>query len=169
MRPNPSSRGPGGAGFTLPELIIVIVMLGVLGVVGSLMIRSVNEKSHLAVASANALSDLRYAQETAMAERRDVQFIVNTGANSYSAVYAATGAPLKSPMKQDVGMTVVLGTDETSGVSITEGLASVIFNPDGVPYTSYPAGLDLAAPVTVMTLNSKNSVVLQPSGFSEIQ
>lgn len=164
-RVGPSNR-PGDAGFTLPEVIITVVLLGLVVTAGSLMIQSVNEKTRLAVASSNALSDLRYAQETAMAEHRDVSFAVNTGDNSYSAVYAATGAAVKSPQKQSEGMIVAVGVNETAGVRITSGNPSVTFNSDGIPFIG---GTDLAGPLTVMTLNGERSIVLQPSGYSEVQ
>lgn len=169
MRLTKPVNRPGGAGFTLPELIIVVVAAGLIGSTASLILSSVNEKSRIALAVNNALSDLRYAQETAMAERQDVQFNVNTGANSYSAVYAATGVAVKSPQNRSAGLTVVLGSGETHGVSISAGNASIVFNPDGIPYTAYPAGADLAGPVTILTLNGSRSVVLQPSGLSDIQ
>lgn len=155
---------PGGAGFTLPELIIAVVILGIVAGVGSLMFRAVNEKTRLAVASSNALSDLRYAQETAMAEHRDVNFTVS--GNSYSAVYAASGVAIKSPQKQSEGLIVVVGVAETAGVQITSANPTVTFNSDGIPFIG---GVDLAGPLTVMTLNGERSIVLQPSGYSEVQ
>ncbi|MBN2201352.1 prepilin-type N-terminal cleavage/methylation domain-containing protein [bacterium] len=161
-----SSCKPGGAGFTLPEVIIAVVILGIVASVGSLMFQAVNEKSRLAVASSNALSDLRYAQETAMAEHRDVNFTVNASGNSYAATYAVTGAAVKSPQKQSESLVVVLGVDETTGVSITAANPTVTFNSDGIPFIG---GVDLAGPLTVMTLNGERSIVLMPSGYSEVQ
>ena len=164
-----SSGMRGSPGFSLVEVIVVVTVIGVIGATAGFLFSSANRKSRITVAASNALSDLRYAQETAMTERQDVTFTVNAGGNSYSAVYAASGALLKSPLKQTEGLSITLGTKETKGVSITAANASVTFNPDGIPYSPYPSGGDLAGAVTIMTLNSEMSVVLQPSGYSEVQ
>ncbi|MDM7925003.1 MAG: type II secretion system protein [bacterium] len=164
------SRGRRGSpGFSLVEIIVVLTVLGVVAAAAGLGFRAINEKSRIAVAASNALSDLRYAQETAMTERQDVTFTVNSGTNSYSAAYSASGALLKSPLKPTESLNVTLGVKETKGVSITAANASITFNPDGIPYSPYPSGGDLAGAVTIMTLNGEMSVVLQPSGYSEVQ
>ncbi len=159
----------GSPGFSLVEVIVVVTVMGVIAATAGLVFSAINKNSRIAVAASNALSDLRYAQETAMTERRDVTFTVNSGANSYSAAYSGTGTLLKSPLKPAEGLSITLGTKESKGVSITAANASMTFNPDGIPYTPYPAGGDLAGPVTIMTLNGEKSVVLQPSGYSEVQ
>ena len=160
-------------GYSLAELIVIIVVMGILASAVGFTIKNVNENSRIAVAADNALANMHYAQQTAMAESADVNFAVSSGTNSYSARYAVStrhpgGEYLKSPADPTQNLTVTLNQAESKGVSITSGYAGVItFNSDGIPY--YSGGGVLTGEVTLMTLNAKSSLVLQPSGFAEIR
>lgn len=154
-------------GFSLAELIIIIVVMGILAAAVGLTINSVNEDSRISVAANNALSDLRYSQEIAMAERKDVNFTVSAGTNTYSATYQSTGLYLKSSQDQSKNMTVTLNSGDTKGVSMSAGYSgSITFDSDGIPYAG---ATELTAPLTLMTLNGKMSLVLLPSGFAQIE
>jgi len=154
-------------GFSLAELIIVIVVMGILAAVVGLSVKSINESSRLSVASENALSDLRYVQEIAMAENKDVNFTVNTGTNTYSATYRSTGQYLKSSQNVSANMTVTLNSGDTKGVTMSGGYSgSITFDSDGIPYQG---ASELTAPLTLMTLNGKMSLVLLSSGFAQIE
>ncbi len=154
-------------GFSLAEIIVVIVVMGILAVVIGFAINSINESSRISVAANNALSDLRYAQEIAMSERKDVNFTINTGANTWSATYTGTGAFLKSSQDQSADMLVTLNTGNYSGVSMSAGYSgSITFDSDGIPYAGTT---ELSGPLTLMTLNGKSSLVLQPTGFAQIE
>jgi prepilin-type N-terminal cleavage/methylation domain-containing protein len=160
-------------GYSLVELIIVLVLVGILAGVIGFSVKDTDEKSRLAVASNNALANLRFAQQTAMSESADVNFVVNSGTNSYYSRYAVSarypgGDYLKSPTDPTQNLSVTLNQGQSKGVSITSGYAGVItFNSDGIPY--YSGGGVLTGEVTLMTLNSKASLVLEPSGYAEIR
>jgi prepilin-type N-terminal cleavage/methylation domain-containing protein len=166
MRSNRKSRS---LGFTLAELVIVLVVVVILSGAVSVSVKDANQTARLSTAAGRALSDLRYAQEAAMTERRIVQFTVS--GNTYSAKYVDTGLPLKSPMDRTKNLSVTLNTNDglfnTVGVTITSGIAgSINFNVDGRPVTT--AGADLPAQTSIMNLNNKQNLVLYNSGYSVI-
>ena len=154
-------------GFSLAELIVIIVVMGIMAAAAGVAINSVNQNSRISVAANNALSDMRYAQEIAMAERKDVNFTVNTDTNTYSATYTSTGTYLKSSQNESANMTVTLNSGDTKGVTMSGGYSgSITFDSDGIPYQG---ATELTAPLTLMTLNGKMSLVLLSSGFAQIE
>ena len=154
-------------GFSLAELIVIIVVMGILAAAAGVAINSVNQNSRISVVANNALSDMRYVQEIAMAERKDVNFTVSTGTNTYSAAYKSTGLYLKSSQDISKNMTVTLNSGDSKGVTMSAGYSgSITFDSDGIPYQG---ASELTAPLTLMTLNGKMSLVLLSSGFAQIE
>jgi len=79
-----------GRGFTMVELIVVMVLIGVLGAIG--LSRFFDRRAFDASAAAEqSLAMLRYAQKLAIAQRRDV-FVRFDGTNM-RLCYAAACAP----------------------------------------------------------------------------
>ena len=153
-------------GFTLAELIVVMAVTGILLTVVTISVSRIDEDSRLSVAAARALADLRYAQERAMAEQKEVSFSVNQGANQYWATYQESGQPLLSSLKTP--LKVQLNQGDSKGVVITStqvGVGQLSFNSDGLPLLN---GSALTTQVTVMFLNNKMNIVLFPSGYSVI-
>ncbi|HEY0855722.1 MAG TPA: GspH/FimT family pseudopilin [Albitalea sp.] len=75
-------------GFTLPELVIVLVLTGILAVVA---IPRMSDPGGFAARGARdyVASGLRYAQKSAVAMRRNV--CVNVGASALAVTYATAG------------------------------------------------------------------------------
>lgn len=154
------------SGFSLVELVIVMVVSGILLLGVTVSIGRIDEDSRLAVTAGRALADLRYAQEKAMAEQREVNFWVNQGSNRYWSTYQATGNPVLSSLQEP--LQVQLNQGDSRGVVITStglGGSRLSFNSDGVPLLN---GSPLTTQLSVMLLNNKINIVLFPSGFSVI-
>jgi prepilin-type N-terminal cleavage/methylation domain-containing protein len=116
----PSPRGQRG--FTLVELIIVLVLLAILGTWGSSLIADAFRTSRMVVNTQASAVQVRYAVERLAREIREVQYIDETSG------YAITSA-LSSPATNMVFTRTVNGADVTvtidhSGNSLTLGYSS---------------------------------------------
>jgi prepilin-type N-terminal cleavage/methylation domain-containing protein len=150
-------------GFTLIELIIVMVISGILITGLTVSTGNIDHTSRTANAAFQALSDIRYAQETAMEQGRDVLFSV--GANQWSASFQDTGELLNSPSGGGSGLIVHLNAGEYSGVNIDyTQLSTVRFSGTGKPMTS--GGVGLTDMRTVLRLNGTQSLYVYPSGYT---
>jgi len=164
---NRMGRGRRSPGFTLVEIVVVICVIVAFSGVVTISFGKFDQDSRLNVAAGRVLADLRYAQEVAMTERREVNFYV-TPSTTYYANYQAGGANVKSPLNPGMSMSVTLNVDEFKGIVISSSGVSgsrLSFNSDGVPLLN---GNVLANQVSVMLLNGKQNIVLFPSGYSVI-
>jgi prepilin-type N-terminal cleavage/methylation domain-containing protein len=160
----------GESGFTILELITVIVVIGIVTGVVSVSVESVNEDTRLSNAASRALSDVRHAQEMAMTHRRPVDVIVNAGNNSYSIRWGDTGVPLINPLDNE-NMTVAFGSGDSKGVAMTSGLSSTLtFSATGTPSiagaSSWSSG---SSGTSLMYLNNRIFVTVYPSGLTTIE
>ncbi len=130
----PSERS---AGFTLLELVIVIVILGVLAVVA---LPRIGEGSFRSAAFAEQVATaFRYAQRLAVATGCDIQVDVSTATNSYRVRRRADGTDTScgstGGFTLDVpnpgGSGAFAGT-ATAGVTVTQGVV-ITFNAQGLP------------------------------------
>jgi len=149
-------------GFTLVELIVVMTVVAILtGAVG-ISVNEVNSTTRLSNAATRALSDVRYAQEVAMNERRAVEFII--AGNKYKVNYVDTGEPVTSPITGDK-LEVTFNTGDYKGVEITSTSVSggLSFGADGRPLAG---GAPFTDEKSVMFLNSKIHVIICGGGYS---
>jgi len=159
--------GRRSPGFTLVEIIVVICVIVAFSGVVTISFGKFDQDSRLNIAAGKALSDLRWAQEVAMTERREVNFYVSSS-TSYYANYQVGGAGLKSPLDPSKTLSVNLNSGQTKGIVISSSGISgkrLSFDSDGVPFLN---GVVLNGQVSVMNLNGKQNVVLFPSGYSVI-
>jgi prepilin-type N-terminal cleavage/methylation domain-containing protein len=150
-------------GFTLIELIVVITAVAVLtGVVG-LNMHHTNEQTTLFNAANKALADLRYAEEVAMAEHLQVNFIVDANANRYEVQYA-DGTPVKSSLSGE-DLIVQLGEGMYSGVTITSSVTggTLSFMPWGEPYLN---GSTFSGERSVARFNTQIYLIIVETGFA---
>jgi len=147
----------------LIELVIVISIVSIMAGAVSIGIGVIDKDTKLGNAANRALADIRYAQEVAMSERRQVNF--NMGSSGYSVTYQA-GGYVQSPYNPAEAMVVDFNDEAFSGVSITSTAGgNLSFSSTGAPLLN-------ASPVTtttsVMTLNGKASIMLYSSGMTEL-
>jgi type II secretory pathway pseudopilin PulG len=158
--------GRRSAGFTLVEIVVVICVIVAFSGVVTVSFGKFDQDSRLNVAAGKALADLRYTQEVAMTERREVNFYVSSSTRYY-ATYQA-GGNVKSPLNPGQSLSVNLNSGDAKGIVITSSAVSgsrLSFNSDGVPLLN---GNVLANQLSVMLLNGKQNIVLFPSGYSVI-
>jgi len=151
------------AGFTLVELIIVICIVSIMAGAVSFGVASIDRDSRLSNAANRALADLRYAQEVAMSERREVNF--NIGSTGYTVTYQGGGSVVSAYDPTEV-MACDFNVREYKGVTITSAVSGRLsFTSTGAPMLN---GAALAATTSVMTLNSRATITMYSSGMSEL-
>jgi len=152
------------AGFSLLEMVVVMVVGGIVIAAMGLTIRTADRNSKEGSALHRMLTDLRYAQEVAVAENRQVDFTVSAGDNAYYVTYASGGF-LSNPMG-GYSMYVRMNYDQYKGVNITYGTGTLSFSRTGEPRFS---GAFLSSAQIVATLNNHRSIRINPQGYSFIQ
>jgi prepilin-type N-terminal cleavage/methylation domain-containing protein len=130
----------GDSGFSLPEAVIVIVVVGILAVISVMGMASTMTTYRLNSAASKVISDIRYAQQMARAHATwyGVQFGVDPS-NTYH-VYQTDGVTdtdVTSPHNRATTLTVNLESDYDVTISAANiaGGDKVEFNPMGTPYS----------------------------------
>ena len=142
----------GGRGFTLTELVIVLVITGVLAVVA---VPRLFDKSEFAARGARDFiaSALRYAQKSAVAMRRNV--CVSVSGTAMAATYASTtgsgqscgaGNALVNPAN---GLAYADPSNALPGGATVAGTASLVFDATGRPLSAPSTPLAGALAITV--------------------
>ncbi len=111
-----------GRGFTLVELLVVLVIIGLtLGLVSTSLSRSVSG-AELRSAARNVAASLRYTRTQAILKKQETVFLVDTENRSYTA-------PGREEVTLPEGMDVVITTARSELTSETVG--GIRFFPDG--------------------------------------
>jgi Tfp pilus assembly protein FimT len=160
----PFRHGKKEAGFTLVELVLIIVILGILAVFA--VPRMADTTAAKAAAAARKLqSDIAYAQELAMTRNVRYRVYVNA-APAPAAGYAVTdsaGNPAPDPAGGNLSVT--LNSGSYAGITISGGFSGsfIEFNTLGVPYNSGGAPLGAASTLTVnANAAPERTVTIQP-------
>lgn len=169
--------GRGASGFTLVELIAVLVVVGILAFAVSIGVQSALASFRLNAASAKILSDIRYAQHQARARNGwyGVRFQANP-TNRYN-VYFTNGVsdidlldPAEPSAVLDVDVAARFGGTLITAVAIAAG-NKVEFNPIGTPYddkNGSPLGSD--GTVTISQGGSARTIrIVKNTGMVELQ
>ncbi len=152
------------SGFTLVELIVVICVLAILTGAVTIGIGNINGDTRLSNAASRALSDVRYAQEMAMAHRRETDVLVYPNSEKYELKWHDDGSYLTSPYNGGNAVTQFAQGD-FSDVAITSSQISgrLSFTASGEPLIN---GASFSSEKSVMFLNSRIHVVIYSSGYS---
>lgn len=171
--PVPASCAPGGRGFSLVELITVMVLVSVLAAVAVPTLSSLGS-TRAGFAAKLVLKDLTWARERAVATGTRQYVVFNPAADSYTLLAEDRASPgranaitLSDPSSGQPFIRT-FGAGETAGVDIVsaafDGGSEVGFDWNGRPLNSAQA--DLAAQGAV-TLSGGNTVrVLAGSGLA---
>lgn len=153
------------SGFTLIELIIVIVLAGILTYVAATKMTGSVENIGQGVAIRKVASDARYAQQIAISEGNSVRFEVDVAHNRYALKWL-DGSYLKMPVGlQDY--VVQFGAGDYSGVNIisSEFVNDALeFNSSGDPLNG---GSAYNGTLVLINLNNATSVEVAGTGYVE--
>lgn len=156
----------GQAGFTMVELIIVIVVIAILSVflLPSMPASTLN----LQYSAAQVLNDIRYAQALSMATGQRYR-LVQVSSNSYS-ITDQSGNAIIMPS----GGTVMLFSNGITFSAFTNLPNNLVaFNSQGIPYTdtSIPGtALASTATITLTAAGATRSMTISPqTGFGALQ
>jgi MSHA pilin protein MshC len=130
------------AGFTMVELIVVMVLIGILGAIGAA--RFFNRSGFDAAAFAEqSAAMLRYAQKLAIAQNRPVYVQASTQGLQFCYKNAALGACASEDLVAAPSGSNSGGTAVPAGVSMTLSSAAAVsfyFNGLGRPYAGADTG-----------------------------
>lgn len=108
-------------GFTLIELIVIIIIIGILSFIGIPRFQNTIDSINLKVASDKLMDDLRYVRNIGVNSHRNTWFNINVGLNSYSyGIYATP--PLGNPqtlIDPTTNQPAIIDLDDYSNVTIT--------------------------------------------------
>jgi prepilin-type N-terminal cleavage/methylation domain-containing protein len=158
--------GSGSRGFSLIELIAVIIIMGILTNVVRVQVRDTSQNTKIFNAAQTALADLRYAQESAMNNKRAVRFVVQSGNNRYYAQYIDNGSYVLDSRGQSLN--VVLTGDNYTGVTIrsSETGANLTFSSTGRPDEDGSGNYFTSS--VVINLNNIFEVIVIGSGMTAL-
>ncbi|MEN3004382.1 type II secretion system protein [Dehalobacterium formicoaceticum] len=107
-------------GFTLIEITLVLVIIGILFVIAYPRVAHFKHKFELEMATRYMVSDIRKWQFQAMAEQKDYRFVLDAGKKTYSF---RDGTKIKEV--RDLSSMI-------SSISPTEGMSEFYLRPSGI-------------------------------------
>jgi len=154
-------------GFSIVELVVVIVIVGILAGAVTISVDEVNYSTQVSNAAYKSLAYLRFAQEMAMTERRTVQFNINVATDIYEARWVDTGLLLPDP--DGNGDFIVNLAEEYHGVVdvVSSGLGGALtFDKEGKPWIN---GSYFTGGRSVMYFNGRYHLSIYETGFSNLE
>jgi len=146
------------SGFTIIELVAVIVLLGILAI--SILPRSPTKGSLTIAGQAQQLaSDIRYVQYLSMT--RGQRFCFRLSSTGYSMTTTAANACTATATEHPAGIALPVSLDGMS-VSSTLPAGDVIFNGEGAPYTDATTALAVNAVITLSGEGGTKTVTISP-------
>jgi len=165
-------------GFTLVELVIIIILLSILSAIAIPSIGNTINALRLGSATQKVVSDVRYAKEMALSLHKTTGLEFDSGANSYT-VFEVNGGVKSTVTDPHTGAAMTLDFDtqpEYGGVAIGAlslcvgacGTNELRFSSFGVPMDAND--VEFAANSTIQLLNgtlSRTIQVIPETGLTE--
>jgi MSHA pilin protein MshC len=146
------------AGFTLVELVIVLVLLGILAI--AIIPRAPSKGSLTLTGQAHQLaSDIRYVQSLSMT--RGQRFCFRLTPTGYNMTTTAANACTATPTEHPAGRALPVSLDGLS-VNSTLPAGDVIFNGKGAPYADATTALAANAVITLSGEGGTKTVTISP-------
>ena len=148
------------AGYTIVELVVVVIVIGILSVVAFAAINNAMRGIQLVNAADKLASDLRYAKSLSESTGKWYGVSIEVSPVDQYTIYSTTGTSdsvADNPAKFGSGFIVKVYTEYTVTISSVtiEGGKKIEFSPGGMPYTDrYAFG----------PLSSEGVVTLSKSG-----
>ncbi len=167
-------KGQGSHGFTLIELVLGIVVLGVVSVVSIPLFVNVGS-GKVDAAARKVLSDLTYSKQLARNRSGVYGISFNAATNTYTVHQydptTGTSTTVTDPLTQQpmvVDFSQIPGVTGTDIQSATFGGTSIVrFPSSGIPQGGNSVNLAVAGSVVLALGGSSRSVVVQP-GTGEV-
>jgi prepilin-type N-terminal cleavage/methylation domain-containing protein len=134
-------------GFTLPEVMITIVILGILFAIASSTWQSVVESRQVDSATNQLTSDLRLAHSKATNQLKSHQVVLTNDSSSYQVGPAGSLAPRTLP----------------DGVKVSTSLSTIEFKPDGSATGPTGAANEIVVSKTSPPTNPQHGITINPA------
>jgi len=155
-------------GFTLVELIIIVIIIGILSFFAVAKLGDSNAKLQYETVIQKMATDIRYARQLAISEGREARVYVDVSNNCYYLKWS-DGTYIENPIGGD-NFIIQLGSGDFSSIQITGtelDYGRLDFNAAGRPLN---AGANFAGELTVVTLNNaKRLKITANTGFLKIE
>jgi prepilin-type N-terminal cleavage/methylation domain-containing protein len=161
-------------GFSLVELTITLLIVGILAAVASPNFASALNEFRLDATAARIVADVKYVREYAINNSRSVPLRFKTGTTSAASCYLSTGPDAVPDLRHPTKTLRVDLNHVADGVILSsasfDGSDTVTFNEYGLPLAGNPSTQITSGSVVISCGGSQRTIVIDPSsGKARVQ